>query len=254
MICKNCNHKFEGQFCSYCGQNSKVQKIDFKYLTHEFSNSILQVNNGFLYTIKELFVRPGHTIREFLAGKRVRHFKPLAFVLVTSTIYVLTSYITNSKTVLGDFISGLSEGFDSQSQTLAFFHNTLLWFENNYAYSTLFTLLFFSFASFIVYRKSGYNYFEHIILNLYLTGQQTVIFLLLNSFYLVLNPENFFMQLIILLSSICYTFWVFIQFFQNRKRVENILRVILIYGLSAIFILVFFFIFWIIETAIVNGL
>ncbi|UTW65448.1 DUF3667 domain-containing protein [bacterium SCSIO 12643] len=254
MVCKNCNQSIEGEFCHHCGQNAQVQRINFKYISSEFSSSILQINNGLLYTVKELFTRPGHSIREFLEGKRVRHFKPLAFVLVTSTIYVIASYLTEVKTVLADFISGMAGASESNDQTTAIFHDTLIWFENHYAYSTLFTLIFFSFASYLVFKKDGYNYFEHIVLNLYITGQQTIIFLLLHFFYLILNPENYVMQFITLLGSVFYCFWVYIQFFQNRGVIGNILRVASIYILTAIFILALLFIFGMLTIAGLNAM
>ena len=92
MICKNCDHDFDGDYCNNCGQKSTVQNINFKFLIDEISNTVFQVNRGLFFTVKELFVRPGHSIREFLNGKRKQHFKPLAFVLVVSTIYVLVTY------------------------------------------------------------------------------------------------------------------------------------------------------------------
>lgn len=69
MICKNCKNTFEGNFCNRCGQSSKVRKINFRYVLDEVPNSIFQIDRGFLFTVKELFTRPGHSIREFIKGK-----------------------------------------------------------------------------------------------------------------------------------------------------------------------------------------
>ncbi len=63
MICKNCKQNFNGNFCNNCGQNSNVRKIDVKYLIDEIPNSIFQINRGFLFILKELFTRPGDSIR-----------------------------------------------------------------------------------------------------------------------------------------------------------------------------------------------
>ncbi|QOG00887.1 DUF3667 domain-containing protein [Flavobacterium sp. MDT1-60] len=34
-----------------------------------------------------MFTRPGHSIREFIEGKRVKHFKPLWLVAVLGALY-----------------------------------------------------------------------------------------------------------------------------------------------------------------------
>lgn len=113
----------------------------------EVSGSVFQVDKGFFFTIKELFVRPGHSIREYLLGKRKRHFKPVACVLTLSTIYFLLSRLTESETMVTSFIEGYASGIDSaeaNSEKL----ETFRWFGSNYAYTMLMLLpLFFCFLA-----------------------------------------------------------------------------------------------------------
>ena len=52
MICKNCEQNFNGNYCSNCGQNSNIRKVDYKYLLNEIPNSIFQINRGFLLKYK----------------------------------------------------------------------------------------------------------------------------------------------------------------------------------------------------------
>ncbi len=78
--CKNCNHDLKGNFCNNCGQTKETHEINFKSILHEIQHSIFHIDKGILYTTKELFIRPGLTIREYLHGKRVKHFKPFAYI------------------------------------------------------------------------------------------------------------------------------------------------------------------------------
>ena len=94
MSCKNCGHDLEGNFCSNCGQSAKVDKISYGYVLSEIPNSLFQIDHGFFYTVKELFTRPGNSLREFMEGKRKDHYKPLAFLLITSTLYALFDYFS----------------------------------------------------------------------------------------------------------------------------------------------------------------
>src|SRR5208283_4811746 len=87
--CLNCHHTLTGKYCSYCGQSAATHKINVHFLWHDIQHGLLHIDKGILYTTKELFTRPGHSIREFIEGKRVRHFKPISLVLVLAGIYGL---------------------------------------------------------------------------------------------------------------------------------------------------------------------
>lgn len=168
--CKNCEHDFEGKFCNNCGQKSSVQKINYNYLLTEISESVFQVNRGLFFTIKELFIRPGHSIRQYLEGKRKPHFKPFAYVLIFSTLYVLASKLLEKNTFIGDAWSGLLKGWNNYESATT--NNTLVltWIGNEFTIVSLFLLPVFSFASYLAFKN--YNYWEHLILNTFITGQQ----------------------------------------------------------------------------------
>jgi hypothetical protein len=86
-ICKNCNHTFEGNYCNNCGQAANTHKLTMHFIWHDLQHGLFHFDNGIFYTIKQLVTRPGHTIREFINGKRVRHFKPLTLVVLLATLY-----------------------------------------------------------------------------------------------------------------------------------------------------------------------
>ena len=233
MICKNCNHRFKGKFCNNCGQNANVEKIDFKYLLHEIPNSVFQVNRGFLFTIKELFTRPGHSIREFLDGKRRQHYKPLAFVVLASTLYVISTYMIGGNTYLSDVISGITIGMNDDGNELSA-TNFLNWLANNPTYATLLLLPFFSLASYVAFVKSKRNYVEHLILNFYITGQQMVIYLIFS----VVPFKDSYLQAFPLVIGIIFTFWTFNQFFENKKWYTKIFLTGLTYGFFIIQVII----------------
>ena len=172
MNCKNCNHEVDGNFCSNCGQSTQIDRINISSFSRELSEGVFQVNKGFFYTLKELSTRPGKSIQEYLQGKRKYHFKPIAYVLLLSTIYFLLSKITGSSTLSGDFLEGFSNA-DQETEVAKKQIKIIVWFVNHYAYTTLMLI---PLASFISFKKSNYNYLEHIILNTYTTGQQAIIY------------------------------------------------------------------------------
>ena len=87
--CLNCGHSVHENFCARCGQKTDTHRIGWHYLWHDLPHSLFHLDKGFLYTAKELSLHPGKAIREFLDGKRVKHFRPLAYVLILGVIMSL---------------------------------------------------------------------------------------------------------------------------------------------------------------------
>ncbi|UZO82386.1 DUF3667 domain-containing protein [Aquimarina sp. ERC-38] len=237
MYCKNCDHLLHDNFCARCGQNAKVDRLNFPSFLTEISDSIFQLNRGFLYTIKELFTRPGHTIRDFIQGKRKNHFKPIAFVLTLSTIYFFVSQIFDNSTLIDDFITGYSDGGD-EHRLKASSSSILNWLSNNYAYTTLLLLPLFSLASFISFNGFGQNYLEHMVINSYITGQQAIFYSLFMIMGVIIKNEDITVLLAVIT---CFLFncWAFSQFYLDKKRIKVISRLIISYFLYIFFISVF---------------
>ncbi|MEO5968145.1 MAG: DUF3667 domain-containing protein [Ferruginibacter sp.] len=235
VICKNCNNQLEGNFCSNCGQNSNVGKIDFKYVINDIPDSIFQVNSGLFFTVKELFLRPGKSIREFIIGKRKRFFKPIAYVLLISTLYALLSMLVEQGTVLGEVVRGMSQAFktdDKYTSVTKLFD----WIINNHAYSTIILLPFLSLASYLAFFKCKFNYFEHFILNAYITAQQALIYSFFVIIQFTVKSESYFLQYVPLSLAFTFGLWAFLQFFNNEKKLKVVLLYLLTYFIYFILI------------------
>ncbi|MEZ4902365.1 MAG: DUF3667 domain-containing protein [Spirosomataceae bacterium] len=232
-ICKNCTNSFEGNFCNNCGQTANTHEINFKSIVHEIQHSILHIDKGILYTTKDLFKKPGQTIREYLDGKRVKHFKPFAYVFILSTIYALLTKISHKSTFLTDFLDGFYNGTtDEKSKSdIGLIGDIVLWMSNHYAYSTLLIIPIISFASYLCFFRTKHNYFQHLILNSFVAGQRTVVYLLILPFtYFIVDKEvNGAVDIIKVSLGICLTFWTYYQFFNTTKPIKKILLTILTY-------------------------
>src|SRR5699024_1307846 len=146
-ICKNCENKFKGNFCNHCGQKAKIGKINSAFFLKELGGSIFYTDKGFFFTIKELAVRPGKAIKEFIDGKRIIYFKPISFVLIFAILYSILLYLFTAQTELQDLLSGIKDGLIKQSEQRKLGVQIFEWVINNYAYSILLLTPIFSFAS-----------------------------------------------------------------------------------------------------------
>ncbi len=188
------------------------------------------------FTLKDLSIRPGDALKEFLHGKRKIHFKPIAYLLTLSTVYFLITRIINQNTIINNIIAGFLSGAIRQGSAVEISKITS-WLSESYAYLTLILLPVFSVASYISFFNSGKNYFEHIVINSYTTGHQAIFYSLFAMAGKVI--DNYIMEIFSFLAVVSYTFWVFWQFFKEGSRMINILRSIMTYVLYLIFSLVF---------------
>ena len=236
MNCRNCDHIVNGEFCSKCGQSSKIGRINYSNFLHEVSESVFQINKGFFYTLTEFYIRPGKSINEFLDGKRKNHFKPVAYAITLSTLYFLVTQVTNQNTWIDDLISGWLTGAKGQpleSQV----PKILTWASKNYAYTALLVLPIFSLASYLSFLKFDKNYLEHLVINAYITGHIAIfysVFAIAGSFI-----KNDLIEMFSIMVAIAYTGWVFWQLFNEGNRIINILRTLLTYTLYLIFSFIF---------------
>lgn len=145
-----------------------------------------------LYTTKELFTRPGHTIRDYLNGKGVKHFKPFAYVFILLATYAVLTAISGKSSMFSDFLAGvnnsISENPDDKSSFLLV--DVIQWMVNHYAYAVLFLIPIISFASYLCFFRAKCNYFQHLILNSYIVGQRTVVYLILLPFIYPITNQN----------------------------------------------------------------
>lgn len=243
MTCKNCYHTLEGNYCHNCGQKSNVRRIDRKYIFREISTGIFQLDHGFFFTIKELFVRPGHSIRAFLEGKRKPYFKPIAYVFLLSTAYALTSHFFGKNTYLEDFTEGFYSGMTNDGENAPNTFKVLNWLATNHTYTTLVLLPFYAFASYGIFEKSKYNYFEHLVLNAYITGQQTLIYIIFSLLLIKLDDDSF-LAVFPFGIAIVYNFWVFAQFFIDKTLDTRLFLTVITY--------IFYFLFLVMAVIMIG--
>ena len=86
--CLNCGHLVPERYCGRCAQDVRhTHRITMRHLLHHLPHSVWHVDKGVLFTLKNIVLHPGATIRAYLAGKRVNHFHPLSLLLLVTGTY-----------------------------------------------------------------------------------------------------------------------------------------------------------------------
>lgn len=219
-ICKNCGHRFEGKFCNNCGQTTETHRIDFHYLKHEIPHSFFHINAGLLYTSKQLFTRPGHSIREYLEGKRIKHIQPLSFILILAGFYILLCHWFHLNLFTLSNESGSKINVDHNSIKLDEF------MLKNFGWLTLATIPFYTIGTYLCFYGKGYNFVEYLILNTFKAGQRLILQILFLPFIFLIKHSLSIstVVLIIYLIDLGLNFWTNVEFFKFMKPVNVILR------------------------------
>ncbi|MCD0469710.1 DUF3667 domain-containing protein [Flavobacterium sp. JAS] len=208
IICKNCRHVFHGKYCNNCGQTADTHKINAHFLWHDIQHGLFHFDGGVPYSLKQLFTRPGHSIREFIEGKRVRHFKPLSLVAILAAFYGFLYHY---------YHINLFQSSDNSNLDLKDFNE---WNATHFAWTTIATIPLFTIGTYIAFRNQGYNFVEYFVLNTFKAAQRLFLQILMFPFILYFNGTSHILILtkIIYILSIVLIFWTNIQFFNKITK------------------------------------
>lgn len=209
--CKNCNSVVHGKYCSNCGQKTNLTRINLHHVLHAFLHGLIHFDTGFLFTAKELVVRPGATIREFILGKRVNHGNPLFMFLIVGGLLSYVYYRLAIKTMGSVSL----EEIDHQMHLLTskFFAVTFL----GYA-------LVFAFIDLLFFKYKHYNYVELFYLNVFIAIAIMMLNLFMAPILYTLKGTgiNVYLRLIVYVASLIYLFVVHYQFYELAKDKKGI--------------------------------
>ena len=204
--CLNCHLSVKGNFCEHCGQKTTTHRYSIKhFLEHDIVHGIWHVDKGIFYTIKELFTRPGHSIREYVEGKRSKHFNFISLLIIGLAISAfLKSY---TKIEMLDLVS------ESSKEAMSVIDK----FTTKYPKLTMAILIpINAMFSFFWFRKAKYNYSEHLVLNSYKSVGDMVVGLVFSTLTIFYTKVlSFIYMTVIAFFGLFYAIWFYRQFFSH---------------------------------------
>lgn len=219
MNCKNCNTEVNLKFCPECGQPKRLKRIDGHYILHEIEH-VLHFERGILYSVKELCINPGQTIRNYISDNRSRLVKPIIFIIITSLIYTIISHFFH---IEDEYLK--HEGFEKSA-----IGTILKWIQANYGYASILTGGFVAIWLKIFFKKYGYNFFEMLIMLCFAQGISMLIF----AFFAIIEGLMHYKLLNIAgVLGFLYLTWATGNFFEERKIV-NYVKALISYLLGTI--------------------
>ena len=216
--CRNCGERLVGKFCSVCGQKADTHRYTWHELGHGLIHSVFHVDSGIFFTLRQLFTRPGHMVREYLEGKRKGHFNAFTLLLtltaICSFLYVhfhIETYLASVK------LNDLEE-------------KSPLIVHKYFAIRALFFLLLCATGDWLVFRDRGYAFPEMIVANAYYFSAVSALQILICPLLLWLQDTAWgaTLRLLVLAPVLIYLVWTRRQFYRAGNDAKMNAKVILL--------------------------
>lgn len=207
------------EFCSNCKQNIKPKRIDGRYILHEIEH-VLHFDRGILYTIKELLIRPGENIKNFISENRSRLVKPVIFIIITSLIYTFVNHFFH---IEQSYIK-IDGKKDLQLNAID------NWVQSHYGYANIIMGGFIAFWLKIFFKKYDYNFFEILILLCFILGMEMLMF---SVFAIIEGLTKYHLMQIAAVIVFVYFSWAVGQFF-DKTKVMSYIKALISYILGMI--------------------
>ena len=240
--CINCALAVAGpgqKFCPGCGQPTPAHRIDWHFLGHELEHSVLHMDRGILYSLRQLMLRPGRLMRDYIDGRRGNHVKPLLLIMVSAAAVVLLNrffaggMLMDAGTPVGAagslepglMASAAAARYIIASQTVAG------WVDAHFAAFTLALLPLEAWVLRLVFGRYGrLNYPEWLVVTALLTVQVFVIWMVLIPFHRWIPHTQFWAGL----AGVAYAVYSLLQFFEGRPAWSTIWRSLVGYGVFSV--------------------
>lgn len=224
-VCPTCKSPhLSGAFCPQCGQKLSIQRFTLNRSLSAVLSQVFNLEKGFLYTLKELILRPEWVRDRYLQQGTARYFHPFRFVFVLATLSALLTVL------MGAFgVNNGMEPFQSipDSEQGAQFIRKIVDFTQNYlAFIMLLAIPFYALVAGWFYRKFKLYYGEHLIMASYANG--LALALGLPAIALILLPRGpIIFSMLSTLISVLAMAWVYRRCFR-QSWILSIVKMVLI--------------------------
>jgi len=221
MICKNCGTEAVDKYCSHCGQLTSTSRISVKEILWNFWDVFTHAGHGIFGVIGKLTTKPEIVAKEYISGKRKKYFSPVKYLIV---IVSLSAILILNYSRMG---LPFEPSFPSDSKVDDVIEQDFL-NHNNYKVQLFLSIPLVALVSLLMFRRSGFNYAENLVLNTYLFAQVILFHTLLITPSLIMVSAAVDQWLIVfyLFSSMIYIIWAYTKFFTGKKFF-NIFKAIL---------------------------
>ena len=228
MTCINCDSEHDNKHCPNCGERAEVPQITFRSLFNNGVSTITNMDKGFLYNLKSLFIEPRKLVTDYIKGKRKGILNPISYMIICISFFlIIESFV--------DFgLKDSREEYKNVEGIKAAAYYTGVFFATYFKYFWILSVFCLGLATKFVFGK--YNYAEHLAISSFVIGQTTLISIIGTVLFkikiILVNP---FIHIVI--------FWLLYKIFDDRTDSFGLF-------FQALTAMVLFFLFLIFEIGV----
>jgi hypothetical protein len=174
--CRNCDGPLEAtdRYCRGCAQRVVNGRLTLRRMGEQAWNAALSLDKGLLFTSLHLFYRPGHLVRDYLAGKTACYTAPFKYLLLWVGISSLVIYWSNQARPDAAGVTAARPAVyaDELERYGTLFYTSLA---DNPKLVLTFFILVLAFAARLVFHRRGLNLAEHTVALAYLLGTSALV-------------------------------------------------------------------------------
>lgn len=91
-VCNNCGHTFTGNYCPVCSQSARHGRITWLAIWQGIGQLWGIESRSALFTLCQLFLRPGYLVRDYISGKRQVSYPPVKLLIILAAAVALVQY------------------------------------------------------------------------------------------------------------------------------------------------------------------
>jgi hypothetical protein len=175
--CNNCGSEFVGNFCPICSQRQDMGPITWKSV----ATSIVEVwglhNRSLVYSLVQLFLRPGYFISDYISGKRQVSFPPVKMLAIIAVLGLLVDYL------IGSPIGGVfNNDFDFAGDKMLYIDNAFEWMNLHPDVMSLILLSYLIIPNYFIFRYAPRNTRHTLPQGFFIQVFTAITFLIINMF------------------------------------------------------------------------
>ncbi|GCC49883.1 DUF3667 domain-containing protein [Chryseotalea sanaruensis] len=181
-------------------------------------------------TLSDLTIRPGQVAHDYIIGNRVKYYGPLGYFFLTLTVYLLLASLLEVDLVNFMMQTNPSNVEEQGGGVQEVVREITRWTIDNMRSISFFITLFTVFFTWLLFKKSRYNFVETGALVFFTTGHFMWVSIVLIVVYKMsgLVLDSFYL----LLASMAFMIYAFVNFYSHLSKWKIIVRGIFVHILS----------------------
>ena len=175
--CDNCGTDFVGNFCPICSQREGMGPITWKSVFRSIGELWGLNNRSLLYSLVQLFLRPGYFIGDYIGGKRQVSFPPVKMLAIIALLGALVDYL------IGSPITGVfNNDFDFAGDKMLLIDNAFEWMNLHPDVMSLILLSYLIIPIYFIFRFAPRHPRHTLPQGFFIQVFSAVVFLVINIF------------------------------------------------------------------------